>query len=67
MHPAYTIYIGLAARVTEWKKDVYTTVSKAFTEQTDVSNKVDEKKPLIVEKRVEEGRLGLEKEWKEKR
>ncbi|RGP71561.1 hypothetical protein FSPOR_3267 [Fusarium sporotrichioides] len=67
MHPAYTLYIGLGARVTEWKNDVYDTVNKAFTESTDVENKLDEKKPLIVEKRVEEGRQGLEYECKEKK
>jgi hypothetical protein len=67
MHPAYTLYIGLGARVTEWKNDVYDTLNKAFTESTDIDNKVDEKKPLIVEKRVEEGRQGLEYEWKEKK
>ena len=30
MHPAYTLYIGLGARVAEWKSDMYATVNKAF-------------------------------------
>ncbi|KAL6925294.1 hypothetical protein FSST1_002568 [Fusarium sambucinum] len=56
MHPAYTLYIGLGAQVTEWKNDVYYTINKAFSEPNDLQNQVDEKKPLIIEKRVEEGR-----------
>jgi hypothetical protein len=40
MHPAYTLYIGLGARVTEWKNEVYATVNKAFTEPTDVQIQV---------------------------
>ncbi|CEF84548.1 unnamed protein product [Fusarium graminearum] len=67
MHPAYTLYIGLGARVAEWKNDVYATVNKVFTEPTDPQNQVDEKKPLIVEKRVEEGKYGSEKKWREKK
>ncbi|OBS17739.1 hypothetical protein FPOA_09471 [Fusarium poae] len=63
MHPAYTLYIGLEAQVTEWKNDVYNAINKAFTESTDVQNQVDEKKPLIVEKRLEEGRQGFDKQW----
>ncbi|KAM0230735.1 hypothetical protein ACHAPO_009018 [Fusarium lateritium] len=66
MHPAYTLYIGLGAQVTEWKNDVYYTINKAFSEPNDLQNQVDEKKPLIIEKRVEEGR-GLEKQWTEKK
>ncbi|KAJ4004086.1 hypothetical protein NW752_010836 [Fusarium irregulare] len=66
MHPAYTLYIGLEARVAEWKSDMYATVNKAFALPTDAQVQVDEKKPLIIEKRVEEGREGL-KEWSEKK
>ena len=82
MHPAYTLYIGLEARVAEWKSDMYATVNKAFALPADAQVQVrrlswrecvyaydvqvDEKKPLIVEKRVEEGREGL-KEWSEKK
>ncbi|KAI1052188.1 hypothetical protein LB507_007607 [Fusarium sp. FIESC RH6] len=66
MHPAYTLYIGLEARVAEWKNDMYATVNKAFALPTDAQVQVDEKKPLIIEKRVEEGREGL-KEWSEKK
>jgi hypothetical protein len=40
MHPAYTLYIGLGARVTEWKNEVYATANKAFTEPTDVQIQV---------------------------
>ncbi|CCT66450.1 uncharacterized protein FFB20_07292 [Fusarium fujikuroi] len=56
MHPAYTLYIGLEARVTEWKNDMYATVSKRFSAPTDAQYQVDEKKPMITEKQVEEGR-----------
>ncbi|KAJ4141707.1 hypothetical protein NW768_000923 [Fusarium equiseti] len=66
MHPAYTLYIGLEARVAEWKNDMYATVNKAFAAPTDAWIQLDQKKPLIVEKRVEEGREGL-KEWTEKK
>lgn len=56
MHPAYTLYIGLEARVTEWKNDVYATVSKRFSAPTDAKYQIDEKKPMTTEKQVEEGR-----------
>ncbi|KAI1047726.1 hypothetical protein LB505_006407 [Fusarium chuoi] len=56
MHPAYTLYIGLEARVTEWKNDMYATVSKRFSAPTDAQYQIDEKKPMITEKQVEEGR-----------
>ncbi|KAI1053221.1 hypothetical protein LB506_012232 [Fusarium annulatum] len=56
MHPAYTLYIGLEARVTEWKNDMYATVSKRFSAPTDAQYQVDEKKPMTTEKQVEEGR-----------
>ncbi|KAH7252623.1 hypothetical protein BKA59DRAFT_510722 [Fusarium tricinctum] len=67
MHPAYTLYIGLEARVAEWKNDMYATVNKAFTMPIDMRNQVDEKKPLIVEKQVEEGWQRSEKERMEKK
>ncbi|RBR08896.1 uncharacterized protein FIESC28_10076 [Fusarium coffeatum] len=66
MHPAYTLYIGLEARVAEWKSDMYAAMNNAFALPADAQVQVDEKKPLIVEKRVEEGREGL-KEWTEKK
>ncbi|CZR40365.1 uncharacterized protein FPRO_05265 [Fusarium proliferatum ET1] len=56
MHPAYTLYIGLEARVTEWKNDMYATVSKRFSAPTDAQYQVDEKKQMTTEKQVEEGR-----------
>ncbi|EWG44601.1 hypothetical protein FVEG_15684 [Fusarium verticillioides 7600] len=56
MHPAYTLYIGLEARVTEWKNDVYATFSRRFSAPTDAQYQVDEKKPMITERQVEEGR-----------
>ncbi|KAG7420210.1 hypothetical protein DER46DRAFT_656423 [Fusarium sp. MPI-SDFR-AT-0072] len=56
MHPAYTLYVGLEARVTEWKNDMYATVSKRFSAPTDAQYQVGEKKPMITEKQVEEGR-----------
>jgi hypothetical protein len=40
MHPAYTLYIGLEARVAEWKNDMYATVNKAFTMPIDMRNQV---------------------------
>jgi hypothetical protein len=46
MHPAYTLYIGLEAQVTEWKNDVYNAINKAFTESTDVQNQVS----LVIKK-----------------
>ncbi|SPJ79326.1 uncharacterized protein FTOL_07717 [Fusarium torulosum] len=67
MHPAYTLYIGLEARVAEWKNDMYATVSKAFTMPIDMRNQVDEKKPLIIEKQVEEGWQRSEKGWMERK
>ncbi|KAM0246163.1 hypothetical protein ACHAP5_004945 [Fusarium lateritium] len=67
MHPAYTLYIGLEARVAEWKNDMCATVSKAFTMPIDMRNQFDEKKPLVVEKQVEEGWQRSEKEWTEKK
>ncbi|EXM24466.1 hypothetical protein RAB80_005321 [Fusarium oxysporum f. sp. vasinfectum] len=60
MHPAYTLYIGLEARVTEWKNDMYATVSKRFSTPTDAQYQVDEKRPMITEKQAEEGRSGKE-------
>ncbi|KAK2701183.1 hypothetical protein QWA68_000540 [Fusarium oxysporum] len=60
MHPAYTLYIGLEARVTEWKNDMYATVSKRFSAPTDAQYQVDEKRPMITEKQAEEGRSGKE-------
>jgi hypothetical protein len=42
MHPAYTLYIGLEARVAEWKNDMYATVSKAFTMPIDMRNQVSQ-------------------------
>ncbi|TVY79119.1 hypothetical protein Focb16_v008428 [Fusarium oxysporum f. sp. cubense] len=56
MHPAYTLYIGLEARVAEWKNDMYATVSKRFSAPTDAQYQVDEKRPIITEKQAEEGR-----------
>ena len=35
MHPAYTLYICLEARVAEWKNNVYATLNKAFAVPTD--------------------------------
>ncbi|KIL89127.1 hypothetical protein FAVG1_07521 [Fusarium avenaceum] len=67
MHPAYTLYIGLEAQVSEWKNDMYATVSKAFTIPIDMRNQVDEKKPLTIEKQIEEGWQRSEKEWMEKK
>ncbi|KAH7267701.1 uncharacterized protein BKA55DRAFT_556430 [Fusarium redolens] len=66
MHPAYTLYIGLEARVTEWKNDMYATVSKRLSAPTDAQYQVDEKKLMITEKQVEEGR-GSEKELLEQK
>lgn len=40
MHPAYTLYIGLEARVAEWKKDMYATVNEAFAAPIDIRNQV---------------------------
>ncbi|KAH6964464.1 hypothetical protein HG530_003817 [Fusarium avenaceum] len=67
MHPAYTLYIGLEAQVAEWKNDMYATVSKAFTMPIHMQNQADEKKPLIIEKQIEEGWQRSEKEWMEKK
>jgi hypothetical protein len=40
MHPAYTLYIGLEARVTEWKNDMYATVSKRLSAPADAQYQV---------------------------
>ncbi|KAH7188166.1 uncharacterized protein B0J16DRAFT_336547 [Fusarium flagelliforme] len=69
MHPAYTLYICLEARVAEWKNDIYATLNKAFAVPTDAwiqDMQLNEKKPLDVEERVEEGRGGLKERTEKK-
>ncbi|KAM0345751.1 hypothetical protein ACHAPU_006104 [Fusarium lateritium] len=61
MHPVYTLYIGLEACVSEWRNDLYTTIRKTFPIPNNVQSQTDEKKPLMVEKQIEEGWQGSEK------
>ncbi|KAF9769730.1 hypothetical protein IL306_012821 [Fusarium sp. DS 682] len=66
MHPAYTLYIGLQARATEWKNDMYADISKAFNTPTYERYQVDEKKPMITERQVEEGRASEKESLEQK-